>query len=63
VLSGRDAVSFEDVRACAKPALRHRLVLSFEGEAAGVDSDDILDGILEAVPELPPKLEKEAAGK
>ena len=63
VLDGRDAVAFEDVRACAKPALRHRLVLSFEGEAAGVSADDILEGILASVPELPGKLEKEAAGK
>jgi len=63
VVAGRDAVSFEDVRACVKPALRHRLLLSFEGEAAGVSADDILEGILAAVPELPKKLEKEAAGK
>ena len=45
LLDGRPQVSFEDVRAHLKPALRHRLVLGFEAEAEGVDGDQILDEI------------------
>jgi MoxR-like ATPase len=61
VAAGRDAAAFEDVRACAAPALRHRLVLSFEGEAAGITPDEILASVLESVPELPERLERESA--
>jgi MoxR-like ATPase len=51
VLDGRFAVSCDDVRATAKPTLRHRLILNFEGEAEGVDPDTILDAILKETPE------------
>ncbi|MDD8044906.1 MAG: AAA family ATPase, partial [Verrucomicrobiota bacterium] len=43
-------VSFEDIRAVAMPALRHRLILNFEAQAEGVSSDEVLREILEAVP-------------
>jgi MoxR-like ATPase len=46
LLSGRYNVSKNDVLAVAKPALRHRVILNFEGEAAGVAIDAILDEIL-----------------
>ncbi len=39
---GRLNVAIEDVRALALPALRHRIILSFEGEAEGADPDDVL---------------------
>ena len=39
---GRFNVSVEDLRAIALPALRHRLILNFEGEAEGVDVDDLI---------------------
>ncbi len=42
LLDGRTHVSREDVRGAALPALRHRLILSFEGEADGVQTDDLL---------------------
>ncbi|MCZ7647181.1 MAG: AAA family ATPase [Planctomycetota bacterium] len=42
-------VALEDVRAMAKPALRHRLILNFDGEAAGVQADQVLDRALEQV--------------
>ena len=42
LLDGRFHVSMDDVRACAVPAIRHRLILSFEGEAEGVLPDDII---------------------
>jgi MoxR-like ATPase len=46
LLDGRFAVSTDDLRYVAKPALRHRLILNFEGEAEGVDPDTIIDSIL-----------------
>jgi MoxR-like ATPase len=42
----RFAVSTDDLRAVAKPALRHRLILNFAGEAEGIDPDTIIDSIL-----------------
>jgi len=48
-LDGRFNVSFDDIRAVLKSALRHRLILNFEGEAEGITSDRILDDILEKV--------------
>jgi MoxR-like ATPase len=47
LLQGRFHVAREDVNAMAVPALRHRLVLSFEGEAEGVSTDDIIQNIVE----------------
>jgi MoxR-like ATPase len=46
LLDGRFAVSTDDLRYVAKPALRHRLILNFEGEAEGIDPDTIIDSIL-----------------
>lgn len=42
LLDGRFHVSMDDVKATAIPAMRHRLILSFEGEADGILSDDII---------------------
>jgi len=50
MLDGRYHVSPEDIQASAKPALRHRMILNFEGQAEGVDPDDILEEILKKVP-------------
>ena len=47
--SGRFNVAMEDIKWAARPALRHRLILNFEGEAAGIRSDAIIDDILAAV--------------
>ena len=49
---GRFAPSFDDVRRVAAPALRHRVLLNFEGEAEGVSTDTILGEILTALPEV-----------
>jgi MoxR-like ATPase len=46
LLDGRFAVSTDDIRYVARPTLRHRLILNFEGEAEGVDPDTIIDSIL-----------------
>ena len=51
LVDGRYNVAFADVRRMARPALRHRLILNFEGEAAGIDPDAIVDDVLEHVPE------------
>jgi MoxR-like ATPase len=46
---GRYNVSVEDVKALAPPALRHRVILNFEGEAEGVDVDNLVAQIIESV--------------
>jgi MoxR-like ATPase len=50
LLDGRFNVSLEDLQQVAKPALRHRLILNFEGEAEEVKTDDIISEILERTP-------------
>ena len=47
---GRANVAFEDIAAVAPAALRHRLILSFEGQADGADPDDIIQQILADTP-------------
>jgi len=51
LLNNRVYVSCDDIRAVAYGALRHRLLLNFEGEAESADTDTIIKGILEATPE------------
>jgi MoxR-like ATPase len=51
LLEGRYAVSIDDIRHVAAPALRHRLILNFEGEAEGVKADTIIAEILKATKE------------
>ena len=48
-LAGRDFVGPEDIQNVAPDVLRHRLVLSFEAEADGVDAETIIKGILDGV--------------
>jgi MoxR-like ATPase len=43
-------VSFDDIRTVMKSALRHRIILNFEGEAEGITTDAVVDNILETVP-------------
>ncbi|MDR0779488.1 MAG: MoxR family ATPase [Pseudomonadales bacterium] len=49
-LKGKDFVSPEDVHSVCHDVLRHRVLLSFEAEAAGVSADKVLDNILNLVP-------------
>ncbi len=51
VTQGRYHVSFEDIRALAHPVLRHRVLLNFHAESEGRTSDELIDELLEAVPE------------
>lgn len=50
LLEGRNHVAVEDVRSVALPALRHRCLLNFEGEAEGVSTDDVVKNIIETLP-------------
>ena len=49
-LLGKDFVSPDDVKAMAYDVLRHRLVVSYDGEIAGVTADDVIDKLLDLVP-------------
>ena len=51
LFEGRFAASVDDVRAVAHSALRHRILLNFEGEAEGVKTDQVIDQILKSTPE------------
>jgi MoxR-like ATPase len=59
ILHGRLHVTTDDVRHVAYPVLRHRLVTTFNADAEGVTTDDIIDRLIKAVP-LP---QEEAAAK
>jgi len=50
LLDGRGNVSIDDIRANVLPAMRHRVLLNFEGEAEGKNTDDILQNIIDTVP-------------
>src|SRR5882672_4402163 len=52
LLQNRVHVSCEDIRSVAYGALRHRILLNFEGEAERVETDTIIKGILESTPEI-----------
>ncbi len=47
LVDGRYNVSVDDLKALAAPALRHRVILNFEGEAEGIDVDTLIDQILD----------------
>ena len=51
-LAGRLHLGFDDIRKTAPAALRHRILLGFEGEAEGISVDNIVTDILESTPEL-----------
>jgi MoxR-like ATPase len=53
LLAQRGHVALEDIRRVALPALRHRIIPSFEAEADGVSPDAIVGKILDEVPEVP----------
>ena len=46
ILDGRYHVSRDDIRAIAPMALRHRLILNFEGQAESIATDDVVEDIL-----------------
>jgi MoxR-like ATPase len=51
ILEGRFNVAFEDIRAVALPALRHRVILNFEADAEGITPDKVLSNVLNSTRE------------
>lgn len=51
VLEGRYHATTADVRAVAGPVLRHRIITTFNAESNGITSDQVIEKLLEAVPE------------
>ena len=51
LFEGRFAASIDDVRQVCFPALRHRVLLNFEGEAEGIRTDQVIEEILARTPE------------
>jgi len=51
LLAGRFNAGFEDIAVVTPAALRHRLLLNFEGQAEGISPDDVIHGILTNVPQ------------
>jgi MoxR-like ATPase len=49
-MDGRLTPSIEDVRAVAGEALRHRIILNFEGEAEGISIDACIHQVLDRIP-------------
>ena len=47
LLEGRYNVSLEDIQAVAFPALRHRIILNFDGLADGITADELIETVLE----------------
>jgi MoxR-like ATPase len=62
LLEGRAHVSFGDVQRVAPPALRHRLIRSFEGEAEGLGPDQVIAEVVRQVPVRPEAVERAVRG-
>ncbi|MDB5294514.1 MAG: MoxR-like ATPase [Phycisphaerales bacterium] len=59
LLDGRFHVSFRDIKEVVVPAMRHRVILNFEGEAEGMTTDTVLERV---IAETPNTIEAELAG-
>jgi MoxR-like ATPase len=57
MLEGRAHVAFADIQRVAPPALRHRLIRSFEGEAEGTTTDQVVAELVRVVPTRPEAVE------
>jgi MoxR-like ATPase len=55
LFAGRINVSFDDLAAAAPAALRHRILLNFEGEAEGIDVEDLITEVVRQTPTVPGK--------
>jgi len=60
ILNGRLNVSCDDVRAIAKPVLRHRLFTNFNADAEGIGPDQVVEKLVSVVPENPASEHREA---
>jgi MoxR-like ATPase len=61
LLQGRPHVAFADIERVARPVLRHRIIRSFEGEADGITTDDVVGALLKAIPARPADVERASA--
>ena len=59
LLDGRFHVSFKDIKEVVIPAMRHRVILNFEGEAEGITTDMVLEKVIS---DTPTAIDGEAAG-
>jgi MoxR-like ATPase len=59
LMAGRGHVDYEDVRAAALHALRHRVLINFEGQAEGLTPEALIAQLLERVPDVDPSLRAE----
>ena len=50
LLDGRFHVSFNDIKSVGVPAMRHRVILNFEGEAEGITTDMVLEKVMNDTP-------------
>ena len=49
LVEGRSVASIEDVRAVALPVLRHRILVNFQAEADGIDAEEVVGRLLQAI--------------
>ena len=54
LMEGRFNVAFSDIEKIASQALRHRLILNFEGEAEGIQPDDVIAEMVGGITQLQP---------
>ena len=50
-MSGGLTVTVADVKAIARPVLRHRIVTTFNADSRGISCDDVVDQLLETIPD------------
>jgi MoxR-like ATPase len=50
-MDGRFSVSFDDIRRCAVPVLRHRIATNFQAQAEGMTNDHIVQRLVKSIPE------------
>ena len=50
LLQGRASAGFEDVRALARPVLRHRVLVNFQAQSEKVTTDQLIARLIDAVP-------------
>jgi MoxR-like ATPase len=55
LFAGRINVSFDDLAAAAPAALRHRILLNFEGEAEGINIDELIGEVIHETPSVEEK--------
>ena len=63
VLDGRFFVTTDDIKAVAKPVLRHRVITNYSAESSGINPDTIVERLLEELPDRQPGDEVPAAVK